>query len=58
VTKSRHNKPIADLVPQAKVEKPAPKFGTGKGKVEIIDPNWDKAIKTQEDLEAFLKGRI
>jgi prevent-host-death family protein len=56
VTVSRYNKPVADLVPAAKAQKPVPKFGTGKDKVKIIDPNWDKAIETEEDLEAFLEG--
>jgi hypothetical protein len=45
-------------VPASKAQKPSSKFGTGKGKVEIIDPNWDKAIETEEELEAFLKGRF
>ena len=58
VSVSRYNRPVADLVPASKAQKPSPKFGTGKGKVEIIDPNWDKAIETEEELEAFLKGRF
>ena len=47
---------MADLVPSAEATKPARKFGTGKGLNLVIDPNWDKAIETQEELEAFLRG--
>jgi len=58
VTISRYNKPIADLVP-AQSKRPAPRrFGTGKGKVKILDPNWDKPIETEEELKGFLKGRF
>ena len=43
VTISRYNKPLADLVPSAKIApRPIPKFGTGKG-VKIVDPNWARA---------------
>ncbi len=38
VTISRYNKPIADLVPSKMATKPAPKFGTLKGKIEQIAP--------------------
>jgi prevent-host-death family protein len=58
VTISRYNTPIADLVPTTAASKPARKFGTGKGRNLIIDPNWDKAIETDEELEAFFKGEI
>lgn len=58
VTISRYNKPIADLVP-AQSKRPEPRrFGTGKEKVKILDPNWDKPIKTEEELKRFLKGRF
>ena len=58
VTISRYNKPIADLVP-AQSKRPAPRrFGTGKGKVKILDPNWDKPIETEEEIKGFLKGRF
>ncbi len=58
VTISRYNKPIADLVPSRKAERPIRKFGTGTGQKIVIDPNWDKAIETEEELEAFLEGRL
>ena len=56
VTISRYRRPVADLVPSAEAVKPARKFGTGRDLNIIIDPNWDKAIETQEELEAFLRG--
>lgn len=58
VTISRYNKPVAELVPSKTAARPAPKFGTGKGKVTIIDPDWDKPIQTEEELLAFLEGRF
>lgn len=58
VTISRYRKPVADLVPSAEAVKPARKLGTGKGLNVIIDPNWHKAIETQEELEEFLKGNL
>lgn len=57
VTISRYNKPIADLVPSAAKKRVAPRFGTGKGKVKILDPNWDKPIRTEEELLRFLAGQ-
>jgi prevent-host-death family protein len=56
VTISRYNKPVADLVPSQAAVKPAPKFGTGKGKVNIIDPDWARAM-TDEEVDAFIEGR-
>jgi len=59
VTISRYRKPIADLVPSMEAPpKPARKLGTGKDMNIIIDPNWHKAIETQEELEEFFKGNI
>ncbi|HMJ62089.1 MAG TPA: type II toxin-antitoxin system prevent-host-death family antitoxin [Bryobacteraceae bacterium] len=53
VTISRYNKPVADLVPSAKMmPRPVPKFGTGKG-VRIVDPNWARAM-TRKELERWL----
>ena len=56
ITISRYNKPIADLVPSQKLVKPVPKFGTGRGKWKIADPNWAKAM-TDEEVDAFVEGR-
>jgi hypothetical protein len=53
---SRYKKPEADLVPSAAAVKPAPKFGTGRDKWKIIDPNWAVAM-TDEEADAFIEGR-
>jgi prevent-host-death family protein len=58
VTISRYNTPIADLVPAATAQKTPRKFGTGKGLKIVLDPNWDKPIETEEQLEAFFKGEF
>jgi prevent-host-death family protein len=52
----RYNTPVAELVPPTDVEKPARKFGTGKGKARLIDPHALDPM-TDEESEAFLKGR-
>ena len=56
ITISRYNKPVADMVPSKQAVKPAPKFGTGKGKIKILDPNW-AAPMTDEEVDAFLAGK-
>ena len=56
VTISRYSKPVADLVPSKKAEKPAPKFGTGKGKIKILDPHCFDPM-TDEEVDAFIEGR-
>ena len=55
VTICRYNKPVAELVP-AKPPRKIPKFGTLKGKIKIIDPNW-AAPMSDEEVDAFLEGR-
>jgi antitoxin (DNA-binding transcriptional repressor) of toxin-antitoxin stability system len=56
VTISRYDQPIADLAPSKQVPKPARKFGTLKGKVKVIDPNW-AAPMTAAQVDAFIEGR-
>lgn len=56
VTILRYNSPIADLVPSRDVMKPAPKFGTGRGKVKVLDPNWALPM-TDDEVDTFLEGR-
>jgi prevent-host-death family protein len=56
ITISRYDKPVADLVPAAVAEKPKPKFGTGKGKIEILDPHAFDPM-TDEEVDAWLAGR-
>jgi prevent-host-death family protein len=48
VTISRYNKPVADLVPSTAAAKPVPEFGTLKGKVKILDPNWAAPLSDEE----------
>jgi prevent-host-death family protein len=56
ITISRRSKPIADLVPSKQLVKPTPKFGTLKGKVKILDPDWARPM-TNEEVDAFCEGR-
>ncbi len=53
ITISHYNKPVADLVPTAAEERSAPKFGTGKGKVKILDPHWARPLTDEEVDEMF-----
>jgi len=56
VTISRYDRPIADLAPSKQARKPPRKFGTLKGKIRIIDPNW-AAPMTNAEVDAFIAGR-
>ena len=38
ITIKRREKPIAELRPSTAAVKAVPKFGTGKGKVKLLDP--------------------
>jgi prevent-host-death family protein len=51
---SRYNTPVAELVPPP--EPPKRKFGTGKGKVKILDPHCFDPM-TDGEVDAFLEGR-
>lgn len=55
---SRYKKPIAIISPLPKEEpgKPVRRFGTGKGRVHIIDPHWADPM-TDEEVDAMLEGR-
>jgi prevent-host-death family protein len=53
---SRYNKPVAQLVPSQDSAKPAPKFGTGKGKVKLLDPHCFDPM-TDEEVDAFIEGQ-
>jgi prevent-host-death family protein len=57
VTISRYGRAVADLAPSKQVRKPARKFGTLKGKIKIIDPNW-AAPMTDDEVDAFVAGRF
>ena len=56
VTISRRGVPVVDLVPTKADESLKPKFGTGRGKIKVNDPDWWKPMADQE-VEAFLEGR-
>ena len=56
ITISRYNKPLADLVPSQTAVKPAPKFGTLKGKIATPDPRCFDPM-TDEEVDAFIEGR-
>jgi antitoxin (DNA-binding transcriptional repressor) of toxin-antitoxin stability system len=56
VVVSRYRKPIAVISPVPREEKPMRRFGTGKGRVRIIDPHAFDPM-TDEEVDAFLEGR-
>lgn len=55
VTICRRGVPAVDLVRAAATPK-KPKFGTLRGKIKIIDPDWWKPM-TNEEVQAVLDGR-
>ena len=56
VTICRHGRPVADIVRTTKTDAERPQFGTLKGKVTPIDPNWWRPL-TDEEVEALFDGR-
>ena len=56
VTISRHGRPVVDLVPTNPEQREKPKFGTGKGKVKILDPRAFDPM-TDAEVDAFIEGR-
>jgi prevent-host-death family protein len=56
VTICRHGTPVVDIVRTTKADPEKPRFGTLKGKVTVIDPDWWKPM-TSEEVDAFLDGR-
>jgi prevent-host-death family protein len=56
VTICRHGTPVVDLVRTTKADSEKPRFGTLKGKVAALDPDWWKPL-TSEDVETFFDGR-
>jgi prevent-host-death family protein len=56
VTICRHGTPVVDIVRTTKGQPEKPEFGTMKGKVTIIDPDWWKPM-TGDEIDAFLDGR-
>jgi prevent-host-death family protein len=55
VTICRHGKPVVDLIRSDVEQRSAPKFGTGKGRIFVVDPNW---ARPQNDVEAWLRGDV
>jgi prevent-host-death family protein len=55
VTICRHGTPVVDIVRTTKAHPEKPKFGTLKGKVTIIDPDWWKPM-TSEEVDALPDG--
>jgi len=55
ITISRYNRPVADLVPSQEATKPAPKFGTLKGKIRLVDPHCFDPM-TDVEVDAFIGG--
>ena len=58
ITICRHGVPVVDLVVSKESAVEPRKFGTLKGRAEILDPNWDKAAKSPEELDLWLQGRF
>ncbi len=56
VTICRRGVPIADLVRTTPTTRKKPKFGTLRGKIKVLDPDWWKPM-TDDEVEAFLGGR-
>lgn len=56
VTICRRGTPVVDMVPTQAQDEEKPKFGTLKGKVVEIEPDWWKPM-TEEEVDDFLEGR-
>jgi len=56
VTICRRGLPVVDIVRTSKPSPKKRKFGTLKGKIQIIDPDWWKPM-SDEEVDDFLAGR-
>jgi prevent-host-death family protein len=56
VTIYRHGTPVVDIVRTTEGDLKKPKFGTLKGKVTALAPDWWRPM-TDEEIEALLDGR-
>jgi prevent-host-death family protein len=56
VTICRHGTPVVDIVRTGRTQAAKPKFGTLKGKVSVLDPDWWKPM-TGEDVDELLDSR-
>ena len=57
VTICRRGVPVVDIVPTEEPTRKKPMFGTLKGKIEILDPDWWKAMTDEEVEELFGGGK-
>ena len=53
VTICRRGVPVVDLVRTSKTDRRKPKFGTLRGKIEILDPDWWKPMTNKEIEDLF-----
>ncbi len=59
VTICKKGEPVVDLVRTRNGKSDSgPKYGTGRGKIIIHDPNWAKGIESAEELQDWLEGKI
>jgi prevent-host-death family protein len=56
VTICRRGVPIVDIVRTKEPTGRKRKFGTMKGKIKVIDPDWWKPM-TDEEVDDFIEGR-
>ncbi|HEX4485890.1 MAG TPA: type II toxin-antitoxin system prevent-host-death family antitoxin [Terriglobales bacterium] len=56
VTICRRGVPVVDIVRTRKPAQRQRQFGTLKGKIEVLDPDWWKPMEDDE-LDNFLAGR-
>jgi prevent-host-death family protein len=56
VTICRRGVPVVDIVRTRKPTRQKRKFGTLKGKIQILDPDWWKPM-TDKEVEDWIEGR-
>jgi prevent-host-death family protein len=56
VTIYRHGTPVVDIVRTTKAVSEKPRFGTLKGKVTELDPDWWKPMNSDQ-VDEWLDGR-
>ena len=57
VTICRRGVPVVDIVRTQKSKREKPRFGTLRGKIKILDPDWWKPM-TDEEVDDFIEGRL
>jgi prevent-host-death family protein len=53
VTICRRGVPVVDIVRTQKPKREKPKFGTLRGKIQIVDPDWWKPMANNEVEDLF-----